>query len=440
MLADYGSTTLPGRAAQASDIAERLAYVSTFQRLNGRIRVDVGPRGIGKTSLLRAGEQTAKDSNFTTVFITAGGGSFLEAMSAEFTELGHRWQTSAKEQLQAAARSVTISLGPLSIKPGASPDDAPAARRSAGMALQRLIRAATQEAVREGSAGLALFVDEIQAADVDGLRALAYAWQHMQGEDKDLPATVFAAGLSHSQDVITAAASFAERFDYQHLGNLDDGAAITALTAPSARMGVSWAPDAARAALAVGENYPYFVQLIGHETWKAAGLPAPGSVLTTEHVTHATTRFHATQKDFFRARWMKATPAEAKMLAAMAQIGDADIRRKDIADLLGTRTEALSMPRRSLMDKGLIEDSDYGRLSFTAPGFASYIRDTIIGPDVEPGAMNALGPGTDTGESLDGLLRATQDPSATPGPSTPPNYRGPVDPVNESAREQGPER
>lgn len=42
------------------------------------------------------------------------------------------------------------------------------------------------------------------------------------------------------------------------------------------------------------------------------------------------------------------------------------------------------MPRSSLMNKGLIEDSDYGRLSFTAPGFAHYIRTSVIGPEGTP--------------------------------------------------------
>lgn len=325
MLANYGPN-LPGRATQANDINERLAYVSTFQRLNGRIRVDVGPRGVGKTSLLRTAEESAKNSNFATIFITAGGGSFLEALTAEIADLGRPWQHAAREQIQAAARGVTISVGPLTIKPGADPNGVPVARRSSGVALQRLIRAATKEAVRAGSVGLALFIDEIQAADSDGLLALAYAWQHMQGEDTDLPATVFAAGLSHSQDVITTAASFAERFEYQHLGNLEDGAAVTALIQPAARMGVTWTPDAARTALAIGANYPYFVQLIGHETWKAAGLPAAGSHLTADHVTEAATRFRATQNDFFRARWTKATAAEMRMLTAMAHLGDAGIR------------------------------------------------------------------------------------------------------------------
>lgn len=44
--------TIPGRSVPLGQIEERLAYLSDLQRLVGRSRVDQGPRGVGKTSLL----------------------------------------------------------------------------------------------------------------------------------------------------------------------------------------------------------------------------------------------------------------------------------------------------------------------------------------------------------------------------------------------------
>lgn len=434
---DFG---LPGRATQGEAINERLSYVSTFRKFNGRIRVDVGPRGVGKTSLLRAAQHAAEQQGFATVFVTAGDDvPFLEVLSAEFTELSHRWQDTARAQIAAAAKNLTIAVGPLSLKT-TGPVAVAAARRGASRALQTLVRAATKEAQNDGAVGLALFVDEIQAADADGLKALAYAWQHMQSEDADLPATTFAAGLSHSPDVIRSAVSFAERFQYKHLRNLDDGAAAAALSGPANRLGVTWTPEAATRALTFGRNYPYFIQLIGDETWRAAGNPAAGATLTAEHVQQAEEEFASTQRDFFRGRWNDASDAEMRMLSAMALLGETDIRRRDIAAALNVRTESLSFVRSSLLDKGLIEDTSYGRLSFTAPGFAEYIRVEVLGRDGD------LAPGEepDGGSPLDRILAATQSigPSpSNPAPAiepTPPPARDPqVDPRGTNDNERG---
>ncbi len=427
---------LPGRAVQLHAIDERLSYVQTFHKLNGRIRVDVGPRGVGKTSLLRAYEQAAQSRGFATVFITAGDRPFLETVSAEFTALGRRWQDSAREQIHAAVKNLSIGIGPVSIKTATDPA-ATAYRRAAGRELQGLIRAAAEQAQRSDATGLVVLVDEIQSADADGLRALGYAWQNMQADDAALPAALFAAGLSHSQDVITDAVSFAERFQYVHLGNLNDGAAITALTGPAGRRGVTWSPAAAERALGFAQNYPFFVQLIGDETWTAAGFPAAGSVLTIDHVELAAATFTPARAAFFRARWSKATESEMQMLVAMAGLGDTSVRRRDIATALNVRTEAISKPRQSLKDKGLIEDAGYGRLSFTAPGFAAYIRTEILGLDrPEPPAP------ADTRARISDLLAATQAPSAAspvelPSPAAAPEvYRGPEQPTERG----GPER
>ena len=70
-----GSVTpsVPGRERQLVELQERISYVRTFGRLSGRIRVEVGPRGIGKTSLLRKGQREAVDQGMATIWVTAGG-------------------------------------------------------------------------------------------------------------------------------------------------------------------------------------------------------------------------------------------------------------------------------------------------------------------------------------------------------------------------------
>lgn len=379
------ATILPGRDAQIEAMRERLGYVSQFQRLAGRIRVDVGPRGVGKTSLLRLMQADAEAAGFQSVWITAGDGPLLAALTDEFQRLATNWIDRAGETVRAALKTLRVSIAGISLSTGAD-DGAGATRRtSAGRALQDVIVPVGREVAKQ-HAGLALFIDEIQSADSDGLRALGYAWQHLQSEAADLPAVAFTAGLSHSQDVITQAVSFGERFDYNHLGGLDETAARSALTAPASDRGVQWDDDALDAALGKGQGYPYFIQLIGEQMWQAAGYPDPGGALTVEHFQRAARQFDTSQHDFFRARWMKASGREAELLTAVASLGDGPQRRMDVARVLGVPTSAISMARSSLMDKGLIETVKHGYLSFTAPGFAAFIREQT---GLNPGADSA---------------------------------------------------
>ncbi|MGP9722830.1 ATP-binding protein [Corynebacterium sp. AOP40-9SA-29] len=370
------STSVPGRRKNIEDFRQQLAYTSQFHRLSGQISVTVGPRGIGKTSLLRYLQAEALELGFQTVWVTAGDGAFLPSLIESFNRLSAGWKETSRRRLAELLHNLTVTVGGISLStsPGREPSGVPA---SAGRALQDVISGAAQSAVDDGALGLVLFVDEIQSADVEGLRALAYAWQHMQSENPDLPAIAAAAGLSHSQDVITDAVSFAERFRYPRLKDLDDVAARSALIAPAADGGVEWDEGALTTALHEARGYPYFIQLLGDESWKAAHYPDPDSRISAEDVHTAMDEYRTAQADFFRARWMKATDAEAQMLLAMASLGDTGMRRRDIADRMGRTTNDISMVRRSLMDKGIIQSSGFGELSFTAPGFADFVREEL---------------------------------------------------------------
>lgn len=374
------TSIVTGRERQLEEIDERIAYVSTFRRLSGRIHVDVGPRGIGKTSLLRAAQRGAVDHGFVTVWVTAGDSPLLAALAVEVDAVARTWKDSARAALARATDGLTLNFGVATVKPSRkSSGERPLA--GGAREFQGLIRIAAQAAVKEGHSGLAVFIDELQAADADGLRSLGYAWQHMQAEDAELPALCVTAGLSHTQDVLTDAVSFAERFQYTHLANLDREAADRAVTAPAEAVQVAWTAEALDLAWRVSQGYPYFVQLIADEMWRAAGYPSVGSVIDSSRFEVAEIGFARALESFYRARWLKATEREAELLSVMAAIGGAAIRRGDIAERMGVSTQALSMARRSLMDKGLIESSGHGSLRFTAPGFADFIRTYVIGVD-----------------------------------------------------------
>jgi hypothetical protein len=367
---------VPGRDPQMAGIRERLDYLDYRRSLVGRVRVFVGPRGVGKTSMLRLAQREAEARGFTTVWVTTGDEQPLAAALAdEFSRLSSTWTTSAATALKAALRTLTVSIAGVSMGVGkaSETDDAPI---STGRALQDAIAAAIDGACHdEKTDGLIVFIDEIQGADDSGLKALGYAWQHLQAHPKGLSAMVLAAGLSHSQDVIANAVSFGERFQYIPITNLDAEAAEHALVAPARELGVAWDLDALEAVLSITQGYPYFIQEFGDKMWTAAEYPSTGTVLTLEHYQTALDEFLQSRARMFRSRWVQTTAAEAKMLTAMASLGDYALRRREVAAQMEMTTTAISMARRSLMDKGLIEPDGYGQLRFTTPGFGDFIRE-----------------------------------------------------------------
>jgi hypothetical protein len=222
---------------------------------------------------------------------------------------------------------------------------------------------------------LVLFIDEIQDADPGGIRTLAYAWQHLQSEDPELHAAVFAAGLPSSPETLAAAVTFSERlFAYRQLGYLDEDAARVALAGPATAQGVTWEPEALAAAVDIAQGYPYFLQLVGETAWQAAGHPDRGGRINVDHVRAGQPAMREDLDALFRARWEKATALEQRLMRAMAQLGDSPAQRGDIARLMSATSDEVSVPRQRLIDKGLIEAAGRGQLAFPIPGFAAYVR------------------------------------------------------------------
>lgn len=367
---------VPGRAVQLAQVDERLSYLLDLGRLLGRIRIDVAARGIGKTSLLREMQRRAEAQGALTAWVTAGeSGGLVAALAAELAKVADTWRGEARHALREAAGRLTVTVG----VPGvASVEARPRASRDTPVRgvreFEQAVRAAVDGARRHRARGFVLFVDEIQAADADGLRTLAYAWQHLQSEAPDLPAGVFAAGLPTSPEVIARVVTFSERFAYRPLGRLDDDAAMLALVTPARGLGVEWDRDALREAVALTQGFPYSVQLIGDATWAAAGYPGRGAVLRVEHVRAGEQAMQVDLDALFRSRWENATPAERRLIRVMAELGgDQPVQRADIAARMGTGTAELSVPRARLLDKGLVQAAGRGRLEFTIPGFADYV-------------------------------------------------------------------
>lgn len=364
---------VPGRAQQLADFNERLSYLVDLGRFIGRIRVDQAPRGLGKTSLLRAYQRRAHERDVLTVWVTAGEGDLIAQIVAEIARVTASWSDGARRRMSAQLESLTLRIG----VPGVAGIDAkvrpanPATTAAGSREFEAVVRAA---AAGDEHAGLVILIDEIQSADPDGLRTLAYAWQHMQAEGVDVPAAVYTAGLPNAADAIATAVTFSECFAYRPLPALQPADEQLALAVPARGLGVEWDRDALEEAVAITRGYPYGVQLIGDAAWVAACLPDPGARITVDHIRAGRITMEADMEALFRARWANATEREREVMTVIAEIRDGPVKRADIASALGVTSESLSVPRARLIDKGFIQAGDRGMLEFTIPGFAEFVR------------------------------------------------------------------
>lgn len=218
--------------------------------------------------------------------------------------------------------------------------------------------------------GLALFLDEAQDVESEDLAALCGACHEIS--QQNLPLIVVGAGLPHLPAVLTNAKTYAERlFTYTRIDRLARSAADQALSAPAAREGVAFTPEALDRLADVSDGYPYFVQAYGKAAWDAA----PRSPITAADVDGSVAEaYDELSVGFFGSRWERATPREKAYMRAMADLGDGPVPSGDVAAPMGRQRQHVSAFRDGLIKKGLIYSGERGTVAFTVPHFARFVR------------------------------------------------------------------
>jgi hypothetical protein len=371
-----------GRERQLARAHAVLTRVANSGAPSSSALVLTGARGMGKTVTLGVIGDSARERGLVTA------GVALDSVSDNTQLLATRIAEALKDYERGGARSawarVRERLSALSIEVNAGvvrvTSDAPVSRAEAHSATQRealasLMSDGARLAVEHGRAGLAVFIDELQEAPHHDLVVIANAIQDALMVS-DAPIAVFAAGLPQTPERVVAAASFTERFDFRSLEPFDPDAAERALVEPALALGVQWEVAAVHDVVAAAGGSPYLIQRLGDETWALAA-PTIGSTLTADLAGQAISDVRESLVNgMFRGRWAKATTAERDLMVAIAQVVDADgvALSKHIAAVTGRTSPQLSSARHALLDKGLVEATGHGRLRFTMPGFAEFVR------------------------------------------------------------------
>lgn len=376
-----GSGRRPPALTGRDQVTEAFDLVVARSKLGQTDRgiILTGLRGVGKTALLNhLRNDIAAPKDWVTMTLegqsnTTGSAAVRRQLGRELLtavrRFSHRRRAEAVlERLQQVIGSFTISIGPVEVRRDAPLPD----RASSGhleIDLPELIEDVT-EILREQHTALAIFIDELQDLDKELLSALLTV-QHMANQ-RELPFFLIGAGLPNLPAVLSSARSYAERlFNYVTIGPLTAPAAAAALSEPATRYGATYAPDALTYLVDASGGYPYFLQTFGQTIWNLA----PDKTFTPRDA-HAAVDDGWTQLDmgFFPSRWERATPAERQYLKAMATTPGTTTPTSAIATTLQTTTQALSVPRQRLINKGLIYAPEHGYVAFTVPGMANYLQ------------------------------------------------------------------
>lgn len=384
----YRNPYTPGAGSRPAALAGREDEIERFRVVLGRLSngapeqslVIHGLRGVGKTVLLNKLEEVAIEADWATSFGEVRRGDDLRAVMAralyntirqlDARRMGRRTIARLKSAFASFSATVT-SEGSVRFGVEVTPARGTA---DSGHLETDLVEMLLElgEAAADSQTGVAILLDELQLAATEDLEALVAAIH--RSNQKALPIAVVVAGLPTLRGALAEAKTYAERlFSFPELGALCESDARDALVLPAQAQGVEYGEDALRPMLDRAEGYPYFLQEWGRGVWDVA----VANPISAEDVEAAAPEVESKlAQDFFSVRLLRTTPTERRFCAAMASLGDGPQQSAEVATALGySSVRAASSLRASLIEKGIVYSVGRGKLDFTVPRFAAFLRD-----------------------------------------------------------------
>lgn len=328
----------------------------------GLLTIFTGARGVGKTVMLSAAEDLARQRGWVTISDTATPGLMARlgaAMKQHLEELGAGPTRSNITAFSMAGWGVTRQLPPQK------------------QVEWRQLATELLNILTEHETGLLITVDEIHAVDREELAQLAAAIQHLIRDEQ--PIALLMAGIPKAvSDLLNESVSTflrrAERVDLRDVAISD---VRDALQETFDTNGVSMAPDQlTRAAEATG-GYPFLIQLIGYQIWRLANRRTDRRVtdeILAEALDAARRRLGST---VIAAAVAGLSAVDKTFLVVMAD-DDGPSRMSDIATRLDQTVQYAGVYRKRLIDAAMIQAVGIGLVDFTVPYMREWLREHAV--------------------------------------------------------------
>ncbi len=367
----FGATppVLAGRDHILEDIDDALATGHTHPAFTSLF---IGTRGAGKTVMLNAVEDLARNRDWPTLSDNAAPAGMLRRLGRSASALlkdadRHR---SDKQIKSVTAAGFGVEFAALASTETETPD------------LRSVLSDVGDLLAREGR-GLFITLDELHSGDIGEIRELGAILQHVTRREQR--SVAFAgAGLSQVEDLLLSdeVATFLQRCELYDIGPLNPEAVRAAIVGPIEQSGGSIDPEALRDAAAATSGFAFMVQLVGFHSWKAAADPR-GGITVSEVSAGIAAAKQRIGRLVFAPTWRGLSDVDRRFLIAMAQ-DDGESRIVEIAARLRVDTKYASVYRHRLIKAGMISATGRGRINFTHHAARDWIRSEMAHNYADP--------------------------------------------------------
>lgn len=336
--------------------------------------VNYGDRGTGKTVLLDAIAARCQQREWPVINVAcrAGTGIVEGLVQLHLPETLRVLTRRRGRKPNTEVRGSVGVPGVAQVSAGASWSEA---QRGLGVEFERLL-AAVGEAAQRRDARVVVGIDEMHAIDPKfDLPTLAGVLQ-LVAQRRGLPVAMIGAGLPELVDTLSGpSVTFLERLRKFELGYLSADASRYALVAPAQAQGAVFDLEAADLLTSASAGFPYYVQLLGWETWAAAARTNAHRI-TIEHAWLGIRSAEVVVvEQVLEPRFRRLAPKEQGYLRAMAVDGDIPSTTADLVRRLGAdRASDISYLRERLLRQHMIRAVSRGRVAFTLPGMSAWLR------------------------------------------------------------------
>lgn len=339
-----------------------------------------GLRGVGKTVLLGAFAERAKEANWEPAELEfQPSHNTNQALQETVTALLRRAQerlsrferlrAAAGRALRAGALSVTWEEVSLSLSPGSERESD----------LAREMFETVETAVAKGREGVILLLDEAQLIRDErgrhGEHPLSLLIAPLVAlQRQELPIAVVLCGLPTLAANLQQARSYSERlFRGEEVDSLPTQEALAAFTHPLEGAGRTADEGVAQDVVDEVEGYPYFLQLWGSELWDAADL-AGVDRLSKRLLDEARSEiYQRLDRDFYEPRVSTLTPAEQDVLLVSASCPYPPLRAADLGKASAKSPGNVNVLLGRLTEAGALYRIRKGEYEYTAPKFRDFL-------------------------------------------------------------------
>ncbi len=327
----------------------------------GRATLYTGARGAGKTVMLNAVEDRARERGWLIVSETATPGFVSRMTQQHLPRLLRDYDTNAVRRRMSGV-SGPLNLGGLTW----STIEAHVVQAGLRSQLEMLT-----DLLAEQRTGMLITLDEIHHNQIEELRELATVVQHTFRENREL--AFVGAGLAASvsdvvnDDVLT----FLRRAERHTLGSVARADVERAFREPIQEAGRSIGDQALRIMIDGARGYPFMLQLVGAHSWR---LNPDTAEITVDDATRGVARARRRLGALVHEPALSvASDIDKSFLLAMAQ-DDGPSKMADIQYRLDVDVNYASQYRLRLIAAELIYPTRRGYVDFALPYLREYLH------------------------------------------------------------------